>query len=245
MILEWLQKVHFKKGFKMMQGQLQQFIDSSAKETNLCARHRFNQWLWLIAVCVVGMGFDFPALGDSPASRPSAQDLATPRSSLIAYDHWCVDLGDFDDANAFYSEANDHEKAYAQLCLKADRVSAAIERQSRKTFGQENCTAILHEFGEADVSDLLSASITINGNSATVYMPAIQFQLQMIKASDGWIVDTSYLIQMYGGFDSAMQSLTAQIAKLQPIADGLGAGKFKTAQEVIHAIDQAIGGKQG
>jgi hypothetical protein len=211
----------------------------------LCALYRFNRRFWLIAMCVVGVGFDFPALGDTPASRPSAQDLATPRSSLIAYDHWCVDLGDFDDANAFYSEANDHEKSYAQLCLRADRVCAAIERQSRKRFGQASCTAILHEFGEADMSDLVSASVAIDGNIAMVTMPAIQFQLQMIKGNGGWVVDTGYLIQMYGGFDGAMQSLTAQIAKLQPIADGLGAGKFKTAQDVIQAIDRAIGGKQG
>lgn len=206
--------------------------------------HRSCRWHWLVVICFVAASSNLRVLADPPATRPSPQDLATPRDALIAYDHWCVDLKDFDDAAAFYSARTDQERILAQQCVKFDQLSAAMERLSRATFGPDSCTIILHEYGEADVSDLRSANIVINGDIATVRMPAIQFELQMVKVGDAWLVDSAALMQSYGGFNNAIQAMTSQMTKLQPIVDGLQSGKFKTAKEVIQAIDQATGAQK-
>jgi hypothetical protein len=187
--------------------------------------------------------FSWTALAD-PTTRPSVQDLATPRAALLAYDRWIVDLQDFDEYATFYHATTDQEKAYVQQCRKFDRVAAAIERISRQGFGADNCTAIMHEFGEPDVPDLQSAGVVINGNTASVHFTAVQADFQMVLVDGGWRVDTANLLQLSGGAVSATLTYSALTAQLQPVADGLQAGKFKTAQEVIHAIDQATGNPQ-
>jgi hypothetical protein len=193
-------------------------------------------------VCVLTVGWSCPVLADGPTSRPTAQDLDSPQDSLIAYDHWCVDLQDFDDATSFYSTNTDREKTFAQECLKFDQLAGAVERLARTAFGVESCKAILHEFSEPDASDLRGAKVTMSGDTAMVEVPSIGFRLQMVKTGNGWVVDTDTLMKTYGGFDKGVQVLDSQIGKFQPIVDGLQSGKYKTAQEVIHAIDGAIGG---
>jgi hypothetical protein len=196
----------------------------------------------LIIGCEIAM-FSWTALAD-PTTRPSDQDLATPHAALLAYDHWIVDLRDFDEYATFYHATTDQEKAYVQQCRKFDRVASAIERISRQAFGADNCTAIMHEFGEPDVPDLQSAAIVVNGSTASVHFTAVQADFQMVFVDGGWKVDTANLLKSSGGAVSAMLTYSALTAQLQPVADGLQAGKFKTAQEVIHAIDQATGNPQ-
>jgi hypothetical protein len=206
--------------------------------------HRSCQWHRLVVICLLAASFNLQVLANPPATRPSPQDMATPRGALIAYDHWCVDLKDFDDAAAFYSATTDQERAVVQECLKFDQLSAAMERLSRAAFGPDSCTAILHEYGEADISDLRSANIETKGDIATVRMPAIQLELQMVKVGDAWLVDSAALIQSFGGFNNAIQAMTSQMTKLQPIVDGLQSSKFKTAKEVIQSINQAMGAQK-
>ena len=196
-----------------------------------------------IIVSVVSIAGAMPAFADAPSSRPSPRDLATPVESLLAYDHWCTDLQDFNDTAAFYYATTDQEKAFVQKCLKSDRVEAALERLSRKNFGPEGCTAILHEVGEPDDNDLRSANVAINRNIAIVRIPIIQFELQMINVNGQWLADAGHLIQSYGGVESGIKNLETNIAQLQPIVDGLQSDKYKTAKEVIDAIDHANQGQ--
>jgi hypothetical protein len=214
--------------------------DQSAYMNGQLAR----RWTMLVFLCCWAATWGLPARADSPATRPSAQDMATPRDALMAYDHWCVDLQDFDDAPAFYTATTDDEKAYVRQSMKYARVSAAIERLSRKAFGTDSCTAIMHEYGDSDVPDIRSAAITVNGNTATVNMPAVQSEFRMVKVDDSWLIDTSYLIRISNGLDNAVQASNSEIVRLQPIVDGLQAGNFKTAQDVIRAIDQGNAGLQ-
>jgi hypothetical protein len=193
---------------------------------------------FLIVICGSSVISARLALADSPTSRPSPKDLATPRDTLIAYDHWCVDLQDIDDTAGFYSATTDQEKAYVQQCVRYTQIAAKMERLLRKSFGPENCTTVMHEYGDADVPDLRSAAIIINGNVATVSCPQIQFQCQMVKVGDIWLIDAGYLMRAAGGLDAAVQASNNIIAILQPIADDLQSGKFKSAQEVVHALDQ-------
>jgi len=204
--------------------------------------YRFSE---LSRLCVMSLAtLPLLALADPSATRFSPQEMATPRGALLAYDHWLVDLQNFDNYSTFYSATTDQEKACVQQCRKFDRVAATIERLSRQTFGAESCTAILHEFGEPDVPDLQAAVITINGTTALVHFAAVQADMQMVRVGDAWQVDTASLLRSGGGFDNAMQSYSTLTAQLQPVADGLQAGKYKTAQEVVHAIDQATSGPQ-
>jgi len=198
---------------------------------------------WPILALVIALVIAQRCPADPPAPRPSPADLATPRDSLLAYDRWCVDLQDFAHAGAFYSATSPREKDVVRESLKFDQVSAAIERLSRAAFGAPACTAILHEYGDVDLPDIKSAPIDVNGNTAVVHFPTVQYDLTMIKSQDQWLVDSASLMQSYGGHDNAIHTLEAQIANLQPIADGLAAGKFKTAQEVIQAIDKTTGQK--
>jgi hypothetical protein len=87
------------------------------------------------------------------------------------------------------------------------------------------------------------SAININGNTAAVHFPAVQYDLAMIKSGNQWLVDSGSVMQSYGGYDTGVRAMEAQIANLQPIADGLAAGKYKTAQDVIQAIDKAVGQK--
>ncbi len=209
--------------------------------------HRFGGWSRLCEFILIGFSvamFSFPVIAGRPTTRPTAQDLATPRAALLAYDHWIVDLQDFDEYSTFYYATTDQEKAYVQQCRKFDRVAAAIERISRQSFGADSCTAIMHEFGEPDVPDLQSAVIGINGHTASVHFAAVQADLQMVFVDGGWKVDTANLLQSSGGAVSAILTYSALSAQLQPVADGLEAGKFKTAQEVVRAIDQATANPQ-
>jgi hypothetical protein len=200
---------------------------------------RLSTCLILWCACAAGS-----ALADAPATRPTAQDMATPRDAMLAYDHWCVDLQDFDDAPAFYTARTDDEKTYVQQSMKYAHVSAQMERLLRKTFGSASCTDVMHEYGDADVPDLRAADISINGNVAAVHIAAGPLDFQMVKVDGAWLIDSSSLILTSGGLDNAVQASNNQIARLQPIADGLQNGNFKTVQDVIHAIDLAMAAPQ-
>jgi len=211
-----------------------------AQRALLRAGHR--QFLvGLLAACCWTAISVMPAVAGAPATQPSVQDLDTPRAAIMAYDHWCVDLQDCDAAADFYSATTEQARIYVRQCVQYARVTSAIERLSRKAFGPASCTAIMHEYGDADLPDLRSAEITINGDIATVRMPDVHIQFEMVRTRGAWLIDAGYLMRISGGLDGALQDSRTEITQLQPIADGLQAGKFKTPQEVIRAIDQAMG----
>jgi len=216
----------------------------SAERSDLGALVRAGHRHFLVGLlvsCFLTAASIKPAAAAVPATQPSAQDMYTPRDAMMAYDHWCVDLRDCDAAADFYCATTDQARLYVQQCVRFARVTAAIERLSRKTFGPAGCTAIMHEYGDADVPDLRSAQITIDGNIAHVRMATVHIEYQMIRIRGAWLIDSGYLMRMCGGLDGALQDSRTEIAELQPIADGLRAGKFKTPKAVIQAIDRAMG----
>jgi hypothetical protein len=130
-------------------------------------------------------------------------------------------------------------RSYVRYAIELTRIEQAVTRK----FGRPAADALVHAAGEQTESDIDADDESIEGDTATVKFKGQDAPSITLHREDGvWLVYAADIIekQTDDELKSAMDFYDDWSARLPPIAAGIAAGKYATADEVTKLVKEMV-----
>ncbi len=170
----------------------------------------------------------------------SADDLATPRNAILAFDRLVTANGE-DAAAQFFHPRNDDEHKVVAAYAKVEGEIVKLQKGIAAKFGEKVAIQFLHTIGDVSREEIIAAKVDERGDRAVLTYPTDHEPAMLVKIDGKWFVDVSQDIKESGGAQNIVDLEAKMQGKLHAIAERLDGGEYKNAEEVIAAaklVDQ-------
>ena len=174
-----------------------------------------------------------PTTGPTTAPAP---DPSTPRGALLLFNRALRD-GDTTTIKQSFITANPLESKMVDTVAEVAAAFAQMHAAAAKTFGEGHAG----KFGEtdsADIDQIESAEITLNGDTATVrYKDSKHRPFDLKKSGGRWKLPAAQLGKPAdaAALDQQLADLAVQAKLMRQIAEEIKAGKFTDADQAADA----------